>query len=99
MSRKNNTPSGHVICQVEPGSIAEELELEAGDVLLAINNQEIEDVFSRLIEKVAVEREKITLKEKKLESIKVWGENIALGVALGVCKVSIDEVKMLFENN
>ena len=35
----------HIIKTVEPGSIAEELELEAGDVLLSINNQEIEDVF------------------------------------------------------
>ena len=35
----------HIIKAVEPGSIAKELEVEAGDVLLAINNQEIEDVF------------------------------------------------------
>ena len=35
----------HIIKAVEPGSIAEELDVEAGDVLLAINNQEIEDVF------------------------------------------------------
>lgn len=35
----------HIIKEVAPGSIAEELELEAGDVLLAINDQEIEDVF------------------------------------------------------
>ena len=35
----------HIIKAVEPGSIAEELEVEAGDVLLTINNQEIEDVF------------------------------------------------------
>ena len=35
----------HIIKAVEPNSIAEELEVEAGDVLLAINNQEIEDVF------------------------------------------------------
>ena len=35
----------HIIKAVEPGSIAEELEVEAGDVLLAINNQEREDVF------------------------------------------------------
>ena len=35
----------HIIKAVEPGSIAEELEVEARDVLLAINNQEIEDVF------------------------------------------------------
>ncbi len=35
----------HIIKAVEPDSIAEELEVEAGDVLLAINDQEIEDVF------------------------------------------------------
>lgn len=35
----------HKIKEVLPGSIAEELELEAGDVLLSINGQEIEDVF------------------------------------------------------
>ena len=36
---------GHLIAQVKEGSIAEELELEAGDVLIAINDQELEDVF------------------------------------------------------
>lgn len=35
----------HVIAQVEPGSIAEELELEPGDILLEINGNTIEDVF------------------------------------------------------
>ena len=35
----------HVIAGVEPGSIAEELELEAGDILLEINGNKIEDVF------------------------------------------------------
>ena len=35
----------HVIASVEPGSIAEELELEAGDILLEINGNKIEDVF------------------------------------------------------
>ena len=35
----------HVIASVEPGSIAEELELEAGDILLKINGNSIEDVF------------------------------------------------------
>ena len=35
----------HVIDSVEPGSIAEELELEAGDILLEINGNKIEDVF------------------------------------------------------
>ncbi len=35
----------HLIKEVYPGSIAEELEIEPGDVLLRINNQKIEDVF------------------------------------------------------
>ena len=35
----------HVIAGVEPGSIAEELELEPGDVLLEINGNKIEDNF------------------------------------------------------
>ncbi len=35
----------HIINEIEEGSIAEELEIEAGDVLLAINDKEIEDIF------------------------------------------------------
>lgn len=35
----------HTIYRIEPGSIAAELELEPGDVLLRINGKEIEDVF------------------------------------------------------
>ncbi len=35
----------HVIKEVKSGSIAEELEIEAGDVLLTINGEEIEDIF------------------------------------------------------
>ncbi len=37
--------NGHKITYVEPGSIGEELEIEAGDYLLEINEKEIEDVF------------------------------------------------------
>ena len=36
---------GHLITRVEPGSIAEEMEIGAGDRLLEINGQPIEDVF------------------------------------------------------
>lgn len=36
---------GHIIKEVEPGSIAEELGLEPGDKIVAIDNAEIEDVF------------------------------------------------------
>lgn len=35
----------HLIIEINPGSIAEEMEVEVGDFLLAVNNEEIEDVF------------------------------------------------------
>ena len=35
----------HIIKSIEPGSIAEELGIEKGDILLSINDQEVEDVF------------------------------------------------------
>ena len=35
----------HLIKSVLPGSIADELEIESGDKLISINNNEIEDVF------------------------------------------------------
>lgn len=41
----NKKEKEHIIQQVYPDSIAEEMEIEPGDVLLTINNEEIEDVF------------------------------------------------------
>ncbi len=35
----------HIVKEVEPGSIAEEMGIEPGDKLLSINDKEIEDVF------------------------------------------------------
>lgn len=35
----------HIIDRIEAGSIAEEMEIEAGDILLSINGKEIGDVF------------------------------------------------------
>ena len=35
----------HKIIKVLPDSIAEELEIEAGDVLLSVNGEEVEDIF------------------------------------------------------
>ena len=35
----------HTIARVLPGSIAEELELEAGDVLLSVGGQRVQDIF------------------------------------------------------
>jgi putative radical SAM enzyme (TIGR03279 family) len=37
--------NGHLIGNVEEGSIAEELNIEPGDILLKINDQELEDIF------------------------------------------------------
>lgn len=42
MKKKN---IGHKIKEVVPGSIAEELEVEAGDILIEVNGQPVEDVF------------------------------------------------------
>lgn len=36
---------GHIIKEIKPGSIAEELELERGDQVIAVNDKKIEDVF------------------------------------------------------
>lgn len=36
---------GHLIKTVQPGSIAEEMEIEVGDRLLAINGEDVEDIF------------------------------------------------------
>ncbi len=35
----------HIVRKIKPGSIAEEMEIEAGDKILAIDNTEIEDIF------------------------------------------------------
>ena len=43
--RINVKRKGHKITAVAPGSIGEELELEPGDILLAIDGEEIEDIF------------------------------------------------------
>lgn len=45
MCYMDNKTKNHVISKIEPGSIAEELELEPGDTLLSINGNEMEDVF------------------------------------------------------
>ncbi|HHV09587.1 MAG TPA: DUF512 domain-containing protein [Clostridiales bacterium] len=42
---KKDKNQGHLIKEVYPGSIAEEMEIEAGDTLLTVNGEEIEDVF------------------------------------------------------
>ena len=45
MEDKKLSTKGHIINKVVPGSIAEELEIEVGDILMRINGKAIEDVF------------------------------------------------------
>ena len=45
MGVKMEKKKKHIVSGVLPGSIAEELEIEAGDRLLSIDNTEIEDIF------------------------------------------------------
>lgn len=53
---------GHLIKSVDPGSIAEEMELEPGDVLLSIDGDEIEDIFDY---EYKINSEEITLLVRK----------------------------------
>lgn len=70
----------HVIGQVLPGSIAEEMEIEPGDVLLSINGNEIEDIFDYryymedeyvvlLIEKPNGEQWELEIEKDELEDL------------------------------
>ena len=45
MNSKKKRVEGHLISRVEEGSIARELEIEPGDILLEINGEKVEDVF------------------------------------------------------
>lgn len=72
----------HVISGVVPGSIAEEMEIEPGDVLLQIDDMEIEDILDY---QFYAEDEELTLliqkpdgEEWELEIEKEYGEDIGL---------------------
>lgn len=73
---------GHVISRIVSGSIAQELELEVGDRLIAINNKEIEDVFDYqyLIEDeyILMVVGKVNGEEWELEIEKDFGEDIGI---------------------
>lgn len=79
---------GHLIKSVAPGSIAEELEIEAGDRLLAVNEKEIEDVFDY---HYAVNEEYLVLlirkpdgEEWELEIEKDYEEDLGIEFAEGL---------------
>lgn len=72
----------HKITGILPESIAEELEIEAGDVLLAINNERIEDVFDyRYLladEELDILIQKMNGQEYVVEIEKDYGEDLGL---------------------
>lgn len=87
-SKRNLTGGGfqkkyeHKIKEVKPGSIGEEMEIEAGDFLLAVNGEEIEDIFDYqfLIEEeyVVLLIRKASGEEWELEIEKDYTEDIGL---------------------
>ena len=84
---------GHIISRIVPQSIAEELEIEVGDRLIAINNKEIEDVFDYqyLIEDdfIVLLVEKKNGEEWELEIEKDYDEDIGIEFENGL----MDEYK------
>lgn len=76
----------HIIQAIEPGSIAEELELEPGDALLTINGEPMEDVFDYhymindsnlivLIEKAGGEQWELEIEKDYSEDLGIVFEN------------------------
>lgn len=78
----------HKIDFIEPGSIAEEMGIEAGDLLLAVNKEEIADVFDYHFllneEYVEVLIEKADGEEWELEIEKEYEEDLGIGFRNGL---------------
>ena len=78
----------HVISRVLPGSIAQELELEPGDVLVSVNDQPVEDVFDyRYLmneEYVVLLIEKADGEMWELEVEKEYEEDLGVGFENGL---------------
>ena len=58
MGNAENTTRGHLINGVEPGSIAEEMGVEAGDRLIAVNGEQVVDIFDY---RFLIDEEELTL--------------------------------------
>ena len=77
----------HVIKAVEPGSIAEELGVEAGDLLLSINDEPVEDIFDY---QFMTQEEELTVAIRKASTQEEW--------ALEIEKEEWDDLGIEFEN-
>ena len=58
----------HVISRVVPGSIAEEMSIEPGDILETVNNTPVEDVFDY---RYLINDERLTLEIQKADG-ELW---------------------------
>ena len=78
----------HIIKSIEPGSIAEELGIEKGDILLSINDQEVEDVFDYHFyvndEQLVLTIEKPDGEEWELEIEKDYEEDLGIEFEQGL---------------
>lgn len=77
----------HKIDAVKPGSIAEELEVQKGDILLSINNENIEDVFDY--------NYLLTNEEIEVSILKQNGEEWVLEIE----KEESEDLGLVFENS
>lgn len=88
MEGRKRPITGHIIDTVEPGSIAEELEITPGDILLKINNQVVKDVFDYhyLVndEYLTVLIQKPNNEEWELEIEKDYEEDLGIGFQEGL---------------
>ena len=82
----------HIIESVRPGSIAEELGIEPGDVLLEIDGQVIEDIFDYQFyvesEELLVVIRKANGEEWELEIEKDVDEDLGIDFGKGLMDVS-----------
>ena len=78
----------NLIKEVLPGSIAEEMEIEAGDYLLSVNGQEIHDIidyrFLAADEELLLEIEKQNGEVWEVEIEKDYGEELGLEFGGGI---------------
>ena len=104
----------HIVKNVKPGSIAEEMEIEAGDYLLTVNNEEINDILdykyqmfdeyvTLLIEKPNGEQWDLEIEKDENEDIvytnKPSGKwNYRVGITNQTDQLSIVVRKMIAEN-
>lgn len=79
---------GHLIQEVLEDSIAMEMEIEAGDILLSINNQEIEDALDYHL---LVQSEELQLLIQKAGTEEEW--------LLEIEKDEFEDLGIVFENN